>query len=111
MGRRKLELVEIQDPRSQRVTFGKRCPGLIGKADALHKLTTAEILLIVKYQGKITMYETSPDLHFDNLDRLPASQKSLPGDVQRKIPPTPRRTRKIDARVKAVRGHLDSPSP
>ena len=52
MGRRQIEILRISDDRKRRVTFNKRCRGLLKKAHELEVLTGCHISLSVSYDGK-----------------------------------------------------------
>ncbi|KAK6152591.1 hypothetical protein DH2020_012230 [Rehmannia glutinosa] len=60
MGRRKVELKQIENKISRQVTFSKRRSGLMKKANEISVLCDAEVALIV-FSSKGKLYEYSTD--------------------------------------------------
>ena len=61
MGRRKIDIVRIENERHRQVTFAKRKAGLIKKATELAILCDAQIgLVIFSANQKLTLYSSSP---------------------------------------------------
>ncbi len=56
MGRKKISIKKIADPRNRVVTFNKRKAGLIKKTMELSLLCDAKIALIINCEGKIMQY-------------------------------------------------------
>lgn len=71
MGRRKIQIQEIKDPRLRYTTFTKRKTGLIKKAAELSKLCQIKMLLMFEdLSGDVIKYSThgiyDPNKYFDN---------------------------------------------
>ncbi|GKT24528.1 hypothetical protein ADUPG1_012764 [Aduncisulcus paluster] len=60
MGRNKIDIEYIQDPRKRQVTFGKRHKGLMKKAYELGVLTKADVaVIIINSKGEVFQYSSS----------------------------------------------------
>lgn len=76
MGRRKIAIEPIEDPRLRQISFEKRKIGLLKKAIELSVLCQCEVICLVKHRDRYIQYGS------DSIERQIHDYQAFEGDVE-----------------------------